>query len=61
MTFIKAASQLKIDLGFLTSDFSHTRVLYLASTIKYELLYKAVAAVSANERRLCWQSYNNIF
>ena len=42
MTFDKAACQLKIVLGFLTSNFSHSRELNLASTIKHEPLYKAV-------------------
>ena len=32
---------LKIGLGFLTSDFSPTRELNLASTIKHKLVYKA--------------------
>ena len=40
MTFIKATWQLKIVLGFLTSDFSQTRELNLTSMSKYELLYK---------------------
>ena len=42
MTFVKAACS-KNSLGFMTSDFLHIRELNLASTIKHELLYKAVA------------------
>ena len=54
--------QLKIVLGFLTSDFSHTRGLNLARTTKHKLLLFVQSCYRQFQQMkegLCRQSYNN--
>ena len=51
MTFVKTARQLKIVLGFLTSDLLHTIELNLASRSSMSFYTKLLHAVPANERK----------